>query len=101
MMPLTLNIETPLTNDYCPEINISKKLSESKASYYQLFIDVLQWIVELGRSDIYVKVYMISLQFALPHDIHIKEVLHTFAYLKLHTNSELVFDQSENTLDKS
>ena len=39
-------------------------------------------------------------QLAPQHVGHLQEVLHIFAYLKAHANSELVFDSSENSFDK-
>ena len=41
-----------------------------------------------------------SLQLSLPRVGHLKELLNIFAYLKVHTNSELVFDPNKNFFDK-
>ena len=62
-------------------------------------IEVLRWIVELGRADICVEVSMMSLQLALPHTGHMKEVYHIFAYLKKLDNAEMVFDPTPMAFD--
>ena len=44
---------------------------------------------------------MMSSHLALPREGHLKEVLHIFAYLKNHTNSEMVFDPTPVEFDRS
>ena len=56
--------------------------------------------MELGRSDICVKVSMVYFQLSLSCVGHLQEFLHIFAYFKAHTNSELVFGPSEHYFDK-
>ncbi len=83
---------TPLTSNYCPEIDVSPELGEIKASHFYSLKGVLQWIVELGRVDLDVEVSMMSSPFALPCEGHLQEIYHIFAYLKAHSNTEMVFD---------
>jgi hypothetical protein len=83
---------TPLSSEYCPEINMPPKLNEDDSRYYHSLIGVLCWIVELGRADIYVEVSMMSSHLALLRVEHLKELFHIFAYLKAHHNTEMVFD---------
>ena len=56
-------------------------------------------IVELGRIDVNVEVSMFSSHVVLPREGHMRELLHIFAYLKNHLNSEMVFDPSEPEID--
>jgi len=44
-------------------------------------------------------VSMISLHLELPREGHFTEVLHIFAHLKKHHNSEMVFDPSVPEID--
>jgi hypothetical protein len=37
-------------------------------------------------------VSMMSLHLALPREGHLKEIYHIFGYLKVHSNTEMVFD---------
>jgi len=58
-------------------------------------------MVELGRVDICIEVSMMSSHLAMPRAGHLKEVLHIFAYLKKHHNSEMVFDPTPVQFDRS
>ena len=90
---------TPLMYNYKPEEDNSSELSPEDASYYQSLIGILRWIVELGRIDICCEVSMMSTQLALPREGHLEAVLHIFAYLKNHHNTEMVFDHSDPMID--
>jgi hypothetical protein len=83
---------TPLSNGYRPEIDVSPELGEKDASHFHSLIGVLQWIVELGRVDLFVEVSMMSLHLALPREGHLKEIYHIFVYLEAHSNTEMVFN---------
>ena len=85
---------TPLKSNYRPEIDITEELGEDESSYYQSLTGVLRWIVELGRVDICCEVSMLSSHLALPRCGHLAQVLHMFAYLKSHANSEMLYDPS-------
>jgi hypothetical protein len=90
---------TPLSSGYCPEIDVSPELGGEKASYFTSLIGVLQWIVELGQADMNCEVSMMSSHLALPCVGHLKEVFHMFAYLKAHSNPELVFNPTPVDFD--
>ena len=49
---MTNKAPAPMSNSYCPEIDISFELNTTDASYYQSLISILQWMVELGRVEI-------------------------------------------------
>jgi hypothetical protein len=53
----------------------------------------------LGRVDIDVEVSMMSSHLALPQTEHLKEIYHIFAYLKAHSNTEMVFNPTPVTPD--
>ena len=91
----------PMTSNYRPETDVTPELDASEASYYMSLIGVLRWIVELGRVDIAVEVSLLSSHMALPREGHLEQVLHIFAYLKVHHNAELVFDPSYPEIDQS
>ena len=83
---MTAKVLTPLANKYRPEVDISDKLQDEEASYYQFLIGIIRWIVELGRAEICVEVSMMSSHIALPRKDHMEQVLCMLAYLKGHTN---------------
>ena len=96
---LAVKAATPLTSNYRPEVDVSEELGSQDASYYHSLIGILRWIVELGRADINCEVSMMSSHLALPREGHLQEVLHIFAYLRKHMNSEMVFDPSLPEMD--
>ena len=74
--------DTPLTTTYRPELDVSSELNVADAAYYQSLIEILRWMVELGRVDVCLEVSMMSSHLALPREGHLEHVLHIFAYLK-------------------
>lgn len=83
---------TPMQTNYRPELDVTPLLEPDQANYYQSLIGVLRWAVELGRIDIYIDVSLLSSFLAQPRIGHLQQVLHIFAYLKCHEQSNLVFD---------
>ena len=98
-MKLCSKAPLPLVNDYSPEIDQSCELDDEGVTYYQSWIGVLRWIVELGRVDIYCEVSMQSSHLCLPREGHIQQVYHIFAYFKANHNSRLVFNPSYLPID--
>jgi hypothetical protein len=92
---------TPLSSGYCPEIDVSPELGGEEASYFHSLIGVLRWIIELGWADMDCEVSMMSSHLVLPRVGHLKEVFHMFAYLKAHSNTELVFDPIPVDFDRN
>ena len=80
----------PMSNKYCPEIDISPELNAIDAVYYQSLIGILQWMVKLGRVDITTEVSMLSSCLALPREGHLKQLSWMFSYLEKQNNSEMV-----------
>jgi len=87
--------EAPFPSGYRPELDVSRELGCTDASYYQSLIGILRWIVELGRVDICLEVSMLSSHLALPRDGHLECLYHMFAYLKKYHNAEMVYDPTE------
>ena len=100
-LKLPYSAPNPLSIDYRPEIDVTPELGEADAAYYQCLIGVLRWIVELGRVDIDVEVSMMSSHLALPREGHLRELYHIFAYLKAHSNAEMVFDPTPIDFDRN
>ncbi len=78
---LAYKAPTPLSSEYCPEIDTSPKMYENDAMYYHSLIGVLCWIVELGPANIYVEVSMMSSHLALLRVGNLKEIFRIFAFL--------------------
>jgi hypothetical protein len=100
-MKLVGKPNTPMPQNYCPELDISPILGPKQANYYQSLIGVLSWAIELGRIDIFVDVSMLSSHLAEPRIGHLQQVLHIFTYLKHHDQSTIVFDPTSVDWDDS
>jgi hypothetical protein len=83
-----------LPSNYAPELDASPYCSEDDSSYYQQYIGVLRWAVELGRIDICAEVSIMASYCAAPRVGHLDAVMHIFAYLSTHKRSRIVFDSS-------
>ena len=93
--------ETPMIASYRPELYVTPELDPIMAAYYMSLIGILQWIVELGRVDIYLEVFMMSSHMDLPKEGHIEQLFHMFSYLSKYHNTEMVFDPSDPVIDGS
>ena len=49
---LSMKINTPSSNDYITELDISPELDGADGTYYQSLIGIIWWMVELVRIDI-------------------------------------------------
>ena len=97
---LVTKVTTPLAAGYRPELDATQELDADRLNYYQGLIGVLRWICELGRLDILTPVSMLSRYLVSAREGHLEQVFHTFAYLKAHPRSTLVFDDTEPVYDE-
>ena len=91
---LLKKVSTPMTAIYSPEVDGSPELNKEDSEYNQSLIGTLCWIVEMGCMDISMEVSALSSCVVMPQEGHMQQVLHIFAYLKIHHNARLVFDPS-------
>ena len=49
---LPMRCGTPMKHGYKPELDVSPELKADGLQYYQEFIGVLRWAIELGRVDL-------------------------------------------------
>ena len=61
---------------------------------------MLRWICELGCINILVDVVMLSHHLVAPHEGHLDQVFHIFAYIKWYNHSAMVFDDTKPTMDE-
>jgi hypothetical protein len=98
---LPTRVTTPVSQGYRPELDASAELDAKRGQYFQSLIGILRWICELGRLDILVPTSMLSRYTVSPRVGHLQQVFHIFAYLKHHTRSKMVFDDTEPLFDES
>ena len=91
----------PMSSNYYPELDSSHELSADDANYYQSFVGILCWIIEMGRMDICTRVSMLSSSVVCPREVHFNALLQIFSYLKSHHNAGIVFDPSYPDVDES
>jgi hypothetical protein len=96
-MKLMPNVKTPLASGYRPELDISRELGSKQLNYFQGLIGILRWICELGRIDILMPVSILSRYLVSARQGHLEQVFHIFAYLKTHSRSTMVFDDTMPT----
>ena len=97
---LPTKVPTPLGGGYRPELDQTAELDAKRQNYYQGLIGVLRWICELGRLDILVAVSLMSRYLAQARVGQLEQVFHIFAYLKNHSRSKLVFDDTLPGVDE-
>ncbi|KAL7474898.1 hypothetical protein ACHAW6_000843, partial [Cyclotella cf. meneghiniana] len=87
--------------DYAPNEDISLLLEPDVSKFYMQLIGILRWMCELGRINIYTKISMLPVYSAMPHEGHLETTLHVFSFLKLKSNSRLIFAPMEPNVEKS
>jgi len=90
---------SPLSQGYQPECDISPVISAEEGNYFQSLIGIARWAVELGRVDICCETSMLSSFVAMPREGHMEQMCHMFAYLKRHHNARMVLDPSYPEID--
>lgn len=98
---LPSRVTTPLSGNYRPELDMSPILDADYHHWYQQLLGTLRWAVELGRIDIHLPVALMAQHLAQPRTGHLDQVLHIFAYLKLHSRSRIILDDTEPRVDES
>lgn len=78
-MHLPTKISTPLTSNYCPELDTSPLWNALQHNLYQQFAGILHGAVELGSIDIHLPVALMAQYLAQPRIGHIQQIFHIFA----------------------
>ncbi len=79
---------------------MSALLDDDFTIWYQKLIGILQWAVELGRIDIHLTTALLAQYMVQPRIGHLDQVFHTFAYLKAHSRSRIILDDSKPVVDE-
>jgi len=92
---LPSNVHTPLVTSYRPELDFSLLLDDDHANCYQQLVGILRWSVKLGHVDIHLSITLMAQYLSQPHQVHLQQVFHMFAYLKSHSRSRIILDDTE------
>ena len=87
--------ECPLRAECRPEFDVHPELAPQESTYQQFLIGMMTWMIELGRSGVFLEVSMTLSHLVLPRGVHLDKFYHIFSYLKNNCNTEMVFDPSD------
>ena len=97
--PLVGKVETPMSNYYTPELDVTEELGSDDVTFYQELIGVLRWATEIGRVDILLEVSLLSQYSASPREGHLEQLLCIFAFLRMHPKLTLYLSQQLPLMD--
>jgi hypothetical protein len=100
-MAISLPLQVPLYSGNRPELDVTRLLDDTLTNYYQNFIAILRWIVELGRVKNLVDVALLAHFLLQPWEGNLEQALHISAYLKKHKKPTMVFDDTLPNIDES
>jgi hypothetical protein len=84
----------PMPTSYLLKLDITPFLQDDEIQFYQSQVSVLHWMVELGGLDIFLNVALLSSYLTAPRQGHMEAIYCIYGYLKSHTRSTMVFDDS-------
>jgi len=89
----------PFPGDYEPELDTTPILNPELSSWYASLIEMLRWMVEIGRVDIITEVSKMASQMALPREGHLDALMHIFRSLRINHNSQMAYDPLYPTIN--
>ena len=97
---LPKNAPNPFPMGYKPDMELTTHLGPELVSYYQSLIEVMRWMLEIGRIDIITEVSMMSSHNDYPREGNFEIVFHMIGYLKGQHNSCLAMDPNYPTVNE-
>jgi hypothetical protein len=85
-------LDAPAPSDYHPEIDQSDFFIEGDRQMYQSCIGIMRWAMELARVGLAHTCATMAKFMVAPRIGHLTAVIRTFAYVKNHLQSKIVFD---------
>ena len=85
---------TPIWYGDHPKVDNSIHMNDEEHHIYQMIIGILNWLVCLGRIDIWFTVSSLSHLSGFPRYGHLDQVLRVFGYLKKNNDWWVVVDSS-------
>ena len=73
-----------------PEMDATPELSTAYSIYFQSFIGIIRWSVDLEHIDITCEVSMISYHIEISREGHLQQVYGIFGYLRQNHNSRFL-----------
>src|SRR6478735_2529933 len=86
---------TPFCENYHAEMDETPLVPPSKISDYQSLLGSANWIITLGRFDIYCAINTLSRYSMAPREGHFKAMTRVFGYLRQRTRGRILIDVSQ------
>ena len=96
---LSTKVQTPMSSNYQPELDVSDELNASDTQFFQELIGILRWGTEIGRIDVLLETAILSQHQALPRVGHLEQALHIFSFLKKKPKLSLYLDPRYPDID--
>ena len=77
------------------------EMHSKMVSYYQHFIRIPHWIVELSRVHIITEVSVLASQMAMPRRGGLDAALHVYPHLRSRTNAQMIFNPTYPEINHS
>ena len=90
---------SPLEDNYHPELDESDLLDADDVTRYQMLLGCANWLVTLGRLDIYYAVSTMAKYAQAPRQGHLKVLLRIFGYLKHYMRGKITIETSKEEKD--
>jgi len=91
---------SPMESEYHPEIDDSPALNDDNISRYRMLIGCANWVVTLGRFDVFYATQTLARYNSMPREGHMKAAKRLFGYLKFHKKGRIVIDTTIPTMEK-
>ena len=86
---------------HATEMEKSPVLEPDLDSYYQYFIGMVRWMMEIGRVDIITGVSLLAPQLEIPREGHLEYFPDVYAFLQDKYNSRMALDPTYTEINKS
>jgi hypothetical protein len=87
-------VKTPMATEYHPEVDDSPFLSNEDAAKFRSIIGSLNWLITLGRFDVYYATNVLSRFSMQPREGHLAAAIRILTYVKTFPKGRIVIDTS-------
>ena len=93
--------QLPMDSTYKPEIDETRLLTPLEITKYQMLVGCTNWVVTLGRWNIYYATVTLARYNVAPREGHQKAMLHIFGYLKHYKKWKTIYEIKRLEVDET
>ena len=93
--------QSPMDSSYKPEIDDTRLLTPLEITKYQMLVGCANWVITLGRWDVYYATVTLARYNVAPREGHQKAMLRIFGYLKHYKKWKITYDIRRLPVDES